>query len=480
GTSWMATQRTWGVDALVGLVTGLLAVSAAGAATASEIVDLRIGAHEEFTRVVFELDRPTGYRIERASPKPGVSELVISIDATSIPRNVQAQNALISRVKITPRGKGALAEIRLARDGLRLKEMILSSPPRIVLDILSSPSAKKSTSRTAAVAAKSTAKETPAAKKKAAVQKSKKQKSKKKKAAATPKPDSAAKPKTPKPPAEKEAAVVVRTSPSAEPTPGVKLLKPRRMVVEPKLARAADPKEPMGGDLAVLELEAEEVVRVPSPAPGREQQVLENLKSPSEEEESGSGALWATVIGIVAMSIVLMAMRRRRAVGRPDELDEGVEVGGASADADNPFSNRAASASLNPFGSEEDRADEAMPNIELGLADMDEDSEKEAAPVDGPFTAADPAVHGRSAGSGMSGINDEMQRLAGDFQRKAESLERRLEEATEARERLERQVAAQTEELRVQRAAIARTQRAVRNMNRPDEDGATEPTPRDS
>ena len=53
-------------------------------------------------------------------------------------------------------------------------------------------------------------------------------------------------------------------------------------------------------------------------------------------------------------------------------------------------------------------------------------------------------------------------------------------EAVDARERLERQVAAQTEELRVQRAAIARTQRAVRNMARPEEDtAATEPALRD-
>jgi hypothetical protein len=40
-------------------------------------------------------------------------------------------------------------------------------------------------------------------------------------------------------------------------------------------------------------------------------------------------------------------------------------------------------------------------------------------------------------------------------------------------------VAAQTEELRVQRAAIARTQRAVRNMSQSTEDGPTEPAPRE-
>ena len=53
-------------------------------------------------------------------------------------------------------------------------------------------------------------------------------------------------------------------------------------------------------------------------------------------------------------------------------------------------------------------------------------------------------------------------------------LEARLDESSEARERLERQVAAQSEELRVQRAAIARTQRALRGITRSEEE-PTEP-----
>ena len=57
-------------------------------------------------------------------------------------------------------------------------------------------------------------------------------------------------------------------------------------------------------------------------------------------------------------------------------------------------------------------------------------------------------------------------------------LETRLEDAVDAKDRLERQLAAQTEELRVQRAAIARTQRAVRNLTQAAEDKPTEPTPR--
>ena len=70
-------------------------------------------------------------------------------------------------------------------------------------------------------------------------------------------------------------------------------------------------------------------------------------------------------------------------------------------------------------------------------------------------------------------------RLLQEFERRIATLEARLDESNEAREKLERQVAAQSEELRVQRAAIARTQRALRTMTRGDEDKATEPALRD-
>ena len=67
--------------------------------------------------------------------------------------------------------------------------------------------------------------------------------------------------------------------------------------------------------------------------------------------------------------------------------------------------------------------------------------------------------------------------MSEDTERRLAELERRIEQLAEARERLERQVAAQTEELRVQRAAIARTQRVVRSIAKT-EDMATEPVPR--
>lgn len=82
--------------------------------------------------------------------------------------------------------------------------------------------------------------------------------------------------------------------------------------------------------------------------------------------------------------------------------------------------------------------------------------------------------------SAMGGASDEFQQMMREMNRRVEALEGRIDELVDARDRLERQVAAQTEELRVQRAAIARTQRAVRNLARPeDEPEATEPALRE-
>ena len=80
---------------------------------------------------------------------------------------------------------------------------------------------------------------------------------------------------------------------------------------------------------------------------------------------------------------------------------------------------------------------------------------------------------------GLSAAPPAVVEMSPDFEARVADLESRLEEARDARERLERQVAAQTEELRVQRAAIARTQRAVRNLNRNGEEAPTEPALRD-
>ena len=97
-----------------------------------------------------------------------------------------------------------------------------------------------------------------------------------------------------------------------------------------------------------------------------------------------------------------------------------------------------------------------------GMADYDADSE---------------VATTRGAVSSDAVDNESTVRMIGELATRVGDLETRLEDAVDAKERLERQVAAQTEELRVQRAAIARTQRAVRNLTQRAEDAPTEPAP---
>jgi hypothetical protein len=142
----------------------LLALTALGAALvigaipaqAAQVLDVRVGRHVDFTRVVFELDAATGYRIERHEPAPGVSELVVSLEATSKPLELKASNSLIEGVALEPRGsENSIARIRLKESGLHLKQMTLVNPPRIVVDVLRpkskapAPAASKTPRRTA-------------------------------------------------------------------------------------------------------------------------------------------------------------------------------------------------------------------------------------------------------------------------------------------------------------------------------------------
>ena len=65
-----------------------------------------------------------------------VAELIVSLEASSIPRSISKKKALIEQVDVEPNGPRSTARVRLSQDGLRLKEMILMNPPRIVLDLL--------------------------------------------------------------------------------------------------------------------------------------------------------------------------------------------------------------------------------------------------------------------------------------------------------------------------------------------------------
>jgi hypothetical protein len=70
-------------------------------------------------------------------------------------------------------------------------------------------------------------------------------------------------------------------------------------------------------------------------------------------------------------------------------------------------------------------------------------------------------------------------RILQDMERRIATLEARLDESNEAREKLERQVAARARSCACSAPRSRRTQRALRTMTRGDEDKATEPALRD-
>jgi len=146
----------------------------------------------------------------------------------------------------------------------------------------------------------------------------------------------------------------------------------------------------------------------------------------------------------------------------------------APAPAPAPDSNEDSEAS---FASLFDDDESHGPTVTQGAATMNQPTTSDF-PMDRPAadrTAATVATP-RSA-SAVPGAD--VVRLVQDLERRMSLLEKKLGESNEAREKLERQVAAQSEELRVQRAAIARTQRALRTMTRGEEDKATEPALRE-
>lgn len=505
--------------ATVGVLTmlGALWAVAASPAAASEVVDLRIGAHADFTRVVFELDRPTGYRIERASPEPGVQELVVSLDATSIPRKVHSEKSLIGLVRITPEGAGSVARIELRQDGLNLKEMILANPPRIVLDVLRPASQRAAKS---AAKAKSPAKAKPAAQAKVAAPAPKKpaQVAKVKAPAPVARPPAPGQPKPAASPRPAAAAAPPLAPAATRPSGGAQPPVDRPAGVLPEaLAAGSEPSEgglpTMGMDMQgdpqgaparrVPASAAERVARTATPPVTTTAAVAES------DADTGMGTVAAVVGLVVLLAAGVVYMRRRGDSGiDDDDIDEGDALGApAAATDDNPFSGLSAGLSSGlsdgssspPSLTPSRDSSGAVPTggaFEIGgIGIEDDEEEKPAAPVDGPLMGdtgialgdADALVQGvgsvtDSATAGLAGANEgdeEVMRMIGEFERRMASLESRLDEVVDARERLERQVAAQTEELRVQRAAIARTQRAVRNMNRPDEEGPTEPALRD-
>ncbi|MFP8878065.1 MAG: hypothetical protein VCE43_00600 [Myxococcota bacterium] len=437
--------RSWLRRALRVAAPVALVVSLAAPAMAARIVQVRVGNHPTFSRVVFELDSHAGYQIESRGAA-GSKVLALTIDASSRDRDVISKSLGIGSVSVEAVDGKSLALVTLRRDDLMVKEMILSNPPRIVLDFeYAAPVAEFASASSGASAPV----------------------------------DDAPAPVTVEPVVEEPVQV--------EPEPN----RPEPVVVTPLAVAEPEPiDEPIDHEAAEKAVQISEIAAAfgtlddSRNAPARTEFVagtngatlsMDPAISDSTPQQSSSNRvlpLAATIVGVLLIAGVVMMSRRRGSVpngsavtARPAELAEG----GAEAIVQVSEANTAA------YSLSEVSATSHEPGTEI----FDEDSEGEKTmdmeatdlPAERGEFAASQAVataSGDAASSDLSSIVQELMTRLG-------TLETRLEESSEAREQLERQVAAQSEELRVQRAAIARTQRALRSLSRTDEDQATEP-----
>lgn len=500
------------------LLIGLLA--AAAPIRAAEVVEVRVGRHPEFTRVVFELDRAAGYRIERSDPNAKTSELIISLEAGSIPRRIQSSKSLIETVVVEPNGPRSIARIRLARGGLRLKEMILASPPRIVLDVISEKDGATTTTASTVAPAQS--------------------------AATAPKPpvtsvatQSATKPATQ--PAPKPTAIVADAAPTTKSVPlKTESPAPQTRVLastEDPEAKKPSPAPSLGADLESADAIANAAAnagadagtnapsewndggaasgseggsdpnaaaiaaggadaRPPEPAAAEAPKARPMMvKSTKSEDEGGGLMTWALAgVGLAVVAFGGLVVARRRAANAEgdededgdhasedeDDGEEDEEEGSSSSASSNPFAELTGGSASLAAGTTRASASVSRPAdkrvnqpTESLLFDDAEEKTMEGMEVVSR-SQTNEALGGAMPMMGAG--SDEITQMFREMQRRVAALEGRIDELVDARDRLERQVAAQTEELRVQRAAIARTQRAVRNLARPDEGNDDEPT----
>jgi hypothetical protein len=256
------------------------------------------------------------------------------------------------------------------------------------------------------------------------------------------------------------------------------------------------PPSPSPADTIRQQPPAEIVVRRPkSPDAGMPVAKAEKpvSESPPAQADSEDGSLFGlvtsptglAVIGGVAAALALLAIRRRRAAEDDDPLysvmsaeDAGASAGYGAWNHEGSSAEEPANAEARSFDSDEPVSHDGSQQLGLGRPRIvpPPDSIFEAEPSSAPASEPTPVVVTPGAGS-YEASNGDVSRAATDLANRVAALERRVEQLAEARERIERQVAAQTEELRVQRAAIARTQRVVRSMSK-GEDVATEPVPR--
>ncbi len=452
-----------------------------GEAFAARLVDVRVGEHKGYTRVVLELDSLAAYQV--SEPREGADTVMkVELDALGDARSLTPSHPVVKAVLVEPSGAATAIHVKLEKAEVQINEMILLSPPRLVFDIRD-PAAVTAAKKAPVAAVSKTASAPTAAPREAEPTTARRDSS--------PAADPVKAPKTLTPPAPSPTARAVAataqdapSSPaaansSAPPADPMASAAAGAMATSDLAGVATDPgTDEAGAGPATAAMDA------PAQAPGRPL-ALEGAATgrpnamamparraadpspiravpplPSERRadagaqsaDSGAGLLGKVrgffaginkiaIAGVAGVVVLLLVFVIRRGRGADDALSPVMAADHLGGEGDELFG-----------GPDDSAATEPVPTTR-------------SAPAAPPPPSAPPS---RDAD--------------GTLESRVSQLEATLMQLAQARENMERQLAAQTEELRVQRAAIARTQRVVRSFGEGDEDedtgGATEPVPR--
>ena len=400
---------------------------------ASNLKDVRVGPNEAYTRVVLETDAKTSYSLNQSG-----ETITIELQATATPKAIAAKGKQLAWVRVEPAGDSALVKLELRGPG-RVKQMVLTGPHRIVLDVYSgAPAAKPLPGPAPVTEAK------PVAVAPVAV------------VAAEAKPAVAI---------NDDAAVLAEAE---------EMLGPASTAVAGDEIAANEGAE-VGTEVAPLDGEAglpEVAPLTPEtlkPAPMRNLTPQRSLTDWLSEPL----VLLGLAIAMAGLAVILILRRRRPAAKAAPPADDELAASLFNAPQDSAQDESQAAAFAATDGAEAS-ADGAAGEEGASAFDFEappelpESEKPDLGPAHGARLSTIGAVTStasfESHPTATGGLN-----LA-ELDRRIALLETRLEEVIDAKDRLERQVSAQTEELRVQRAAIARTQRVLRTVVRPDDE----------
>jgi hypothetical protein len=407
-----------------------LAASAAaaqdGLGGAPSLTDLRVGVHPDHTRIVIETDARTPFVLD-----PGEREILVHVEAAATAEAVTARSPHLVLVKVEPTALGTDVRIQL-KQPVEVRQLVLERPDRIVLDLY--PKLKAPAPLPAPEVLPEAEPPPPVV----AVAQPEPQPERPVEAAPAPEPGMAPE-QEPGLPAEAEPPLLLEL-PEGE---------------EPEVPSELEP--PAGEPEAGLEPELEAGQMTLEPAPPSDEAGEQTLTETAGEPMTPNlptvpavpapGSRFGSPFTLGAFALVLLALfvwlRRRARDGRR----------------------------LPPPLPEEDREPYEPPSRAVPVGDEGEAGESVFDVEPDALDAHEPAPSLRTpVASGLDSEDESERRIA--------HLEKRVEELGEAKDRLERQIAAQTEELRVQRAAIARTQRVLRSIAPKGDDEPSEPVPR--